>query len=78
MDTGDVISAAIAAVGLVVAVVFAYRQARMQARLSAVEAERRRDEVEARRYANVSAVVAGTPTAALHPTTRQSMRRSRQ
>ncbi len=63
MDTGDVISAAIAAVSLVIAVIFAYRQTRVQARLTAIEAERRRDEVEARRYANVSAVVAGTPTA---------------
>jgi hypothetical protein len=63
MDPGDVISAAIAAVSLVIAVIFAYRQTRTQARLTAIEAERRRDEVEARRHANVSAVVAGTPTA---------------
>jgi hypothetical protein len=63
MDAGDIISATIAAVSLVIAVTFAYRQTRMQTRLTAIEAERRRDEVEARRCANVSAVVAGTPTA---------------
>src|ERR671931_1121024 len=66
MDAGDVVSSTIAAVSLVVAVSVAYRQARMQARLTAIEAQRRREEreaVEARHHANVSATVAGTPTA---------------
>jgi hypothetical protein len=63
MDTGDLISATIAAVSLVIAVIFAFRQTHMQARLTAIEAERRRGQVEAQRHANVSAVVAGTPTA---------------
>jgi hypothetical protein len=38
-------------------------QARLQARLTIIEAARRRGQVEARQHANVKAMVAGTPTA---------------
>jgi hypothetical protein len=63
MDAGDVISSTIAAASLVIAVFYAYRQTRMQARLTAIEAERRAEEVDAQRRASVSAMVSGTPTA---------------
>jgi hypothetical protein len=63
MDTGDVLSSAIAAVSLIATAVLAYRQTRLQARLTAMEAARRREEIEARQHADVRAIVAGTPTA---------------
>jgi hypothetical protein len=63
MDTGDVLSSAIAAVSLIATAIFAYRQTRLQARLTTMEAARRRDEIEARQHADVRAIVAGTPTA---------------
>jgi hypothetical protein len=63
MDAGDGISSTIAAVSLIVTAIFAYRLVRLQARLTAVEEQRRRDDVEAQRHANVRATVAGTPTA---------------
>jgi hypothetical protein len=63
MDTGDVLSSAIAAVSLIATAIFAHRQTRLQARLTAMEAARRRDEIEARQHADVRAIVAGTPTA---------------
>jgi hypothetical protein len=63
MDTGDVVSATIATVSLIATAIFAYRQTRMQARLTAIEEARRREEVQARRHADVRAMVAGTPTA---------------
>jgi hypothetical protein len=63
MDTGDVLSSAIAAVSLIATAILAYRQTRMQARLTAMEAARRREEIQARQHADVRAIVAGTPTA---------------
>jgi hypothetical protein len=63
MDTGDILSATIATVSLLATAVLAYRQTRMQASLTAIEATRRRQEVEASRHADVRALVAGTPTA---------------
>jgi hypothetical protein len=63
MDAGEVVSSTVAAVSLVVAGAVAYRQARLQARVTAIEQERRRREVEARRRAGVSATVTGTTTA---------------
>jgi hypothetical protein len=63
MDTGDILSTAIAAVSLIAAAILANRQTRMQARLTAIEATRRREQVEARQHADVQAMVAGTPTA---------------
>ena len=63
MDTGDVVSSTIAAVSLIATAIFAYRQIRMQARLTSIEETRRREEVEARQHADVWAIVAGTPTA---------------
>ena len=63
MDTGDVLSSAIAAVSLIATAILAYRQTRLQARLTAIEETRRREELEARQHADVTAMVAGTPTA---------------
>jgi hypothetical protein len=63
MDTGDVVSATIATASLVATAIFAYRQTRMQARLTAIEEAHRREEVQARQHADVRAMVAGTPTA---------------
>jgi hypothetical protein len=63
MDTGDIVSSIIATVSLIATASLAYRQTRMQARLTAIEETRRREEVEARQCADVRATVAGTPTA---------------
>jgi hypothetical protein len=63
MDTGDFVSSTIAGASLIATAILAYRQTRLQARLTAIEAARRRDEVEARQHADVKAMVAGTPTA---------------
>jgi hypothetical protein len=63
MDTGDLFSAAIATVSLLATAILTYRQTRMQARLTAIEAARRRKEVEARQHTDERAMVAGTPTA---------------
>jgi hypothetical protein len=63
MDTGDMLSSAIATVSLIATAIFAYRQTRLQARLTAMEAARQREEIEARQHADVRAIVAGTPTA---------------
>ena len=63
MDTGDVISATIATLSLLATAILAYRQTRLQARLTAIEETRRREQVEARQHADVRAMVAGTPTA---------------
>jgi hypothetical protein len=63
MDAGDVVSSTIAIVSLIAAAILAYRQTRLQARLTAIETTRRREEIEARQHADVRAMVAGTPTA---------------
>ena len=63
MDAGDLVSSAIAAVSLTATAILAYRLTRLQARLTSIEAARRREEVEARQRADVRAMVAGTPTA---------------
>jgi hypothetical protein len=63
MDTGDVVSSAIATLSLVATAILAYRQTRIQARLTAIEETRRREQVEAQQHADVRAMVAGTPTA---------------
>jgi hypothetical protein len=63
MDTGDLISTTIAALSLIATAIVAYRQARIQARLTAIEETRRREQAEALRRADVRAMVAGTPTA---------------
>jgi hypothetical protein len=63
MDTGDLVSSTIATASLIATAIFAYRQTRLQARLTAIETARRRDEIEARQHADVRAMVAGTPTA---------------
>jgi hypothetical protein len=63
MDTGDILSFTIATVSLLATAIFAFRQTRLQARLTAIEETRRREQVEARQHADVRAMVAGTPTA---------------
>jgi hypothetical protein len=63
MDTGDLISTTIAALSLIATAIVAYRQTRLQARLTAIEETRRREQIEARQHADVKAMVAGTPTA---------------
>src|SRR6266508_3306717 len=63
MDAGDLVSSTIAIVSLIAAAILAYRQTRLQARLTAIETTRRREEIEARQHADVRAMVAGTPTA---------------
>ena len=63
MDTGDVVSSTIAALSLIATATLAYRQTRLQARLTAIEKTRRREQIEARQHADVQAMVAGTPTA---------------
>jgi hypothetical protein len=63
MDTGDTLSAAIATVSLIATAILAYRQTRLQARLTAIEETRRREQIEARQHADVQAMVTGTPTA---------------
>jgi hypothetical protein len=63
MDTGDVLSSAIATVSLIATAILAHRQTRLHARLTAIEETRRREQVEARQHAEVRAIVAGTPTA---------------
>jgi hypothetical protein len=63
MDTGDLVSSIIATASLIATVSLAYRQRRLQARLTAIEQARQRQEVEARRHADVRATVTGTPTA---------------
>jgi hypothetical protein len=63
MDAGDVVSSTIAIGSLIAAAILAYRQTRLQARLTAIETTRRREEIEVRQHADVRAMVAGTPTA---------------
>jgi hypothetical protein len=63
MDTGDVVASTIATVSLIATALLAYRQTRLQARLTAIEQTRQRQEVEARQHADVRATVTGTPTA---------------
>jgi hypothetical protein len=63
MDTGDIVSSIIATVSLIATAIFAFRQTRLQARLTVIEETRRSEEVEARQHADVRATVAGTPTA---------------
>jgi hypothetical protein len=63
MDPGDVLGSTIATVSLIATAILAYRHTRLQARLTAIEAARRREQVEARQHADVRAMVAGTPTA---------------
>jgi hypothetical protein len=63
MDSGDILSSTIATVSLIATAILAYRQTRMQARLTAIEKTRRREQIEARQRADVRAMVAGTPTA---------------
>jgi hypothetical protein len=46
MDTGDVLSSTIATVSLIATAILAYRQTRLQARLTAIEETRRRQQVE--------------------------------
>ena len=63
MDPGDILSSTIATVSLIATATLAYRQTRLQARLTAIETTRRREQIEARQHADVQAMVAGTPTA---------------
>jgi hypothetical protein len=63
MDPGDILSSTIATVSLIATATLAYRQTRLQARLTAIEKTRRREQLEARLHADVQAMVAGTPTA---------------
>jgi hypothetical protein len=63
MDPGDILSLTIASVSLIATATLAYRQTRMQARLTAIEKTRRHEQIEARQHADVQAMVAGTPTA---------------
>jgi hypothetical protein len=63
MDTGDLFSAAIATVSLIATAILAYRQTRLQARLTAIEQTRQREQLKASQHADVRAMVAGTPTA---------------
>jgi hypothetical protein len=63
MDPGDILSSTIATVSLLATATLAYRQTRMQARLTAIETTRRREQIQARQHADVQAMVAGTPTA---------------
>ena len=63
MGPGDILSSTIATVSLIATATLAYRQTRLQARLTAIEKTRRRDQIEARQHADVQAMVAGTPTA---------------
>jgi hypothetical protein len=63
MDIGDILSATIATVSLIATAILAYRQTRLQARLTAIEESRLRQQIEARKHADVRAMVAGTPTA---------------
>ena len=63
MDPGDILSLTIASVSLIATATLAYRQTRMQARLTAIEKTCRREQIEARQHADVQAMVAGTPTA---------------
>ena len=63
MDPGDILSSTIATVSLIATATLAYRQTRLQARLTAIEKTRRREQLEARQHADVQAMVAGTPTA---------------
>jgi hypothetical protein len=55
MHTGDVVSSTIATVSLIATAIFAYRQTRIQARLTTLEETRRREELEARQHADVRA-----------------------
>ena len=48
MDPGDILSSTIATVSLIATATLAYRQTRMQARLTAIEKTRRREQIEAR------------------------------
>src|SRR5829696_6857155 len=61
MDSGDILSSTIATVSLLATATLAYRQTRLQARLTAIEKTRRREQIEARQHADVQAMVAGTP-----------------
>jgi hypothetical protein len=63
MDPGDVLSSTIATVSLLATAILAYRHTRLQARLTAIEQTRQRQQLEASRHADVKAMVAGTPTA---------------
>jgi hypothetical protein len=63
MDPGDILSSTIATVSLLATATLAYRQTRLQARLTAIETTRRREQIEASQHADVQATVAGTPTA---------------
>jgi hypothetical protein len=50
-------------VSLIATAILAYRQTRLQARLTAIEETRRRQQIERSQHADVRATVAGTPTA---------------
>jgi hypothetical protein len=63
MDPGDVLSSTTATVSLLATAILAYRHTRLQARLTAIEQTRQRQQLEASRHADVKAMVAGTPTA---------------
>ena len=52
-----------ATVNLIATAILAYRQTHLQARLTAIEQTRQRQEVEARQHADIRATVTGTPTA---------------
>ena len=55
MDTGDVVASTIATVSLIATAILAYRQKRLQAKLTAIEQTRQRQEAEARQHADVQA-----------------------
>jgi hypothetical protein len=57
MDKGDIISSSIAGLSLIVAGLSAWRQTRLQARVTSIEQGRRDEEIEARRHARVTARV---------------------
>jgi hypothetical protein len=45
MDTGDVVSSTIAAISLIATAILAYRQTRLQVKLTAIEQTRQRQEL---------------------------------
>jgi hypothetical protein len=61
MSKGDTISSSLAGLSLLVALFFAVQQTRLQNRVTAIEESRRRDEVDARLSARVTARIKDTP-----------------
>ncbi len=69
MSKGDIISSSLAGLSLLVAVFFAVQQTRLQNRVTAIEESRRREEVDARLHARVTARIKDTPDPVLVLTT---------